>query len=330
MPSTVADVFAAAGLSPDHVVRWATPLPEPRQGVYVVSLTERTNSVADARPECPLSLDALEGLLAVRPELRVDGVRPSRADLAERLSRMWLGDEVIAYIGLAGTSLHDRVGAYYSTPLGARRPHAGGWPLKTLGVLRELWVHFAVCADPGDAEHRMLGAFQEGVSPSSLAMLHDPNLPLPFANLEWAKGQRKAHGISGAREPRKVAAPTATDGSRATASPATSPARSADARPRPRKVQAAGPLRSLRVTEKDIAAGRIRFPSSAKVAFPSEPGLVDIDLRGLRVTVRWHPHYDPDQERSGVLSVGREALAKRVAPDEVLAVVAVDGRTVLS
>lgn len=116
---------------------------------------------------------------------------------------MWLGDEVVVYIGLAGTSLRRRVGDYYKTPLGARPPHAGGWPLKTLSVLDQLRVHFAPCADPDDAEHAMLEAFQNAVSAGSRAALHDPTSPLPFANLEWGPGQRKRHGITGAREPPK-------------------------------------------------------------------------------------------------------------------------------
>jgi hypothetical protein len=66
------------------------------------------------------------------------------------------------------------VGDYYKTPLGARRPHAGGWPLKTLSILSELCVHYAPCADPNAAELTMLDAFIGGVSASSRAALRDP------------------------------------------------------------------------------------------------------------------------------------------------------------
>ncbi len=86
----------------------------------------------------------------------------------------------------------------------------------------------------------------------------------------------------------------------------------------------AGPLHSQEVSEKDIAAGRIRFPSSAKRAFPSERREVAVMLRGLPLMARWHPHYDDDRERSGVLSLGRKPLAGCVFAGEVLAV-SVDG-----
>ena len=192
MPTTVAQVFDAAGLTPDGVVLWRTPLPEAAHGVYVVALSEQTDSVAAARAECPLSTAAVRQLLDARPELRLDGHRPSTAQLVTRLASCWLADEVAVYIGLAGTSLADRVGAYYKTPLGARRPHAGGWPLKTLGVLDELWVHYAVCDDVDAAEQAMVDAFIARVSPSSRAAACDPGPPLPFANLELPGGAQAA------------------------------------------------------------------------------------------------------------------------------------------
>jgi hypothetical protein len=46
------------------------------------------------------------------------------------------------------------------------------------------------------------------------ALRAGPELPMPFANLEWTKGQRKRHGTTGAREP---ATPSASTTPRATA-----------------------------------------------------------------------------------------------------------------
>ena len=207
MPSTVAKLFSATRLQPEGVVRWGQQIPEPDAGVYAVALVKDVSTVAAALEHCPLSAEALDELLRVRPELRVDKVRPTRDELAARLTRMWPSDEVIIYVGLAGTSLHDRVGNYYSTPLGARRPHAGGWPLKTLEPLNHLYVHYARCADPDDAEKRMLEAFIDNVTPAVRAALVDPELPLPFANLELDRRHRKRHGITGAREPRKKRSP---------------------------------------------------------------------------------------------------------------------------
>ena len=132
MPSTVASVFGAAGLEPEGVVDWGIRASERGSGVYAVALTDRVDSLTEALPEPPLSPAAAEHLLAVRPELRVDGGRPRAAELCARIASFWLPDEVIVYIGLASRSVASRVSAYYKTPLGAKRPHAGGWFLKLL------------------------------------------------------------------------------------------------------------------------------------------------------------------------------------------------------
>ncbi len=307
-----------------------------------MSLTSNTASTADALPGCPLDPSAVAKLLRVRPELRLDGKRPTAAELADRLAGLWLSDETVVYIGLAGTSVQGRVNAYYRTPLGARSPHAGGWPVKTLSVLPSLFVHYAACADPAAAEQRMLDVFTSQVSPDTRAKLHDPEMPVPFANLEHGKGQRKRHGITGARAPRKPSAavvtadreterslaprPATTVGASVLA-PAANPA-ALEQRAAPTVVHA-GPMRSQRITEKDIQAGRVRFPSSAKPVFPSERTEVAIVLRGEQMTVPRHPHYGPDKERSGVLSVGRQRLAALVHSDDVLSVSTVNGRVAL-
>ena len=110
--------------------------------MYVVSLSAEVDRTAGF-PEAPLSSAAIQTLLKVRPKLTVDGGLPTATMLAERIGSFWLPDEGVLYVGLAGTSLRSRVSQYYKTPLGARRPHAGGWFLKTLANLDELFVRQA-------------------------------------------------------------------------------------------------------------------------------------------------------------------------------------------
>ncbi|WP_081288327.1 hypothetical protein [Mycobacterium asiaticum] len=169
-------------------------------GVYLVAIAEAPDNLA-TEPVCPVSAAAVQQLLDARPELLLDGRRPTADALADRLASMWLADETVLYIGLAGTSVARRVRQYYKTALGARKPHAGGWPLKTLANLDQLWVHYAPCASVDAAERAMLDTFVSGVSAPARAAVRDPDLPLPFANLTVPRGARKRHGISGAREP---------------------------------------------------------------------------------------------------------------------------------
>jgi hypothetical protein len=99
-------------------------------------------------------------------------------------------------IGRASRSVRKRVRAYYRTPVGAEKPHAGGWWLKTLTVLPELYVHFAATEDYIEAEKAMLREFTKRVSSKSKAALHDSERPMPFANRKDGDDLRKRHRIS--------------------------------------------------------------------------------------------------------------------------------------
>ena len=141
-------------------------------------------------------------LLGARSELRLHGTRPTADELATQIARFWLPDEPVLYIGLAGTSVATRVKQYFATPLGARSPHAGGWFLKTLSNLTRLHVHYAAANDTNMAEDQLIKAFVGSTSARSKEALADRERPFPFANLEWPRGVRKAHGITGARASR--------------------------------------------------------------------------------------------------------------------------------
>lgn len=388
MPSTVADIFTAAGASSAGVVCWATrparPAPSPRSsltadaldaqspatGIYVVALTDDQHSLdapvagtgATGDP-APISRSAVDELLAVRPELTLDGARPTPQQLAARLAEFWWPDEVVVYIGLAGPrakapragELANRVAEYYSTPLGANGPHAGGWPLKTLACLSELYVHYAYCDEVNKAEDACIGHFARHVSAETLAGLRDRVRVMPFANLEFPKGNAKNHGIRGARAPKRKRTAGATTTRRAAhgavpeASAATAAAATADANagaptsvhpsaapaaratphaPSPGSRAGAGAStstphhRSLRVTAKDIAAGQVRIGRGAtKTILPRESAPVRVRLHGRDLgECLWNPRYGPDKERSGILRVGRAAARELITPEEVLAV----------
>lgn len=83
----------------------------------------------------------------------------------------------------------------------------------------------------------------------------------------------------------------------------------------PRRAAAA---RTQRVTQADLAAGRIRLPRETKRFFPNERGTVEVVLRGERLAARYDPRTGPDRERSAVLTLEKQALARLVQPDERL------------
>lgn len=325
MPLTVADSFAAAGLEQQGPVRWGTPVPETAQGVYAVALTDDARSMDGALPRAPLDDATLAHLLQVRPELRVSLAQPDVEALAHRLRAFWLPDEVVLYIGLAGQPLRTRLRQYYRTSLGAKRPHAGGWWLKTLSVLDQLWVYWAATVDYATAEKAMLCAFADAVPTETRCQLLDDEADMPFANLRGWDDRIKAHGITGATgnlapaHSHEAAART-QDVARKAPAPRPAPPRPAPTR---------SDTTTQRITSKDFEAGRVRLPSRTKSLLPLRRRDIVVDVRGSDLRARWDPRIGPP-ERSGVLAFGRGKLDGLIEVDEVLELTAAaDGKVQL-
>jgi hypothetical protein len=337
VPSNVRTLLTAAGLSPTGAVSWGTPIANsangmPGTGVYVVALTADPDQTQPALATCPLSMQAVQQLLDVRPELTLDGQRPDAAALGARLAGFWCPDEVVLYIGRAGprrrvtiSELSDRVREYYDTRLGARSPHAGGWPLKTLRVLSDLHVHYVYCDNVEGRERQMLSAFADALSQKTRKALYDSTCVMPFANLEDADGRYKLHGIKRARAPRGERANRRSAGR--LPEPEFKPPEMPGVPAATAASSTTSDYRTQPVSFGDIERGTLRIPivGPTKKLFPRERGHVDIDLRGGRKTCRWHPHYDADQERSGVIGVGSALMRRRVTAGEQLRVEARGG-----
>jgi len=317
VPSSVNTLLSAAGLAPEGVVHWGEIVRSQGRGVYVVALAEDPHSLEGALTECPIAPERIAELHSVRPELTLDERRPSPEELAARIASFWLPDEVVLYIGKTDGALQNRVGQYYRTPLGARRPHSGGWFLKTLGNLDDLWVHYATTEEPVAAESSMLAQFMSEVSAQALRGHPDPELPIPFANLEVCEGshrRRRKHGIRNARGPiergRDFASTSREDvgaeqGKAAASNRASAPKVMGEVH------------RTQRVTTRDLENGQIRIPAATKPVFPSERKRLEIVLRGRLLT---DVLYRPSTTRSGILGIGRTALNEAVKADEVLEV----------
>jgi len=185
-----AQLLGAAGLMVDGPVVWGSPLRSRRPGVYLVELPE-------ARAEAPIHFDALAAWIDRVPTLRLDGARPTAHQLADRLRGFWLGQQPVLYIGRSNASLGGRLAAFYATPLGARRPHAGGNWVRTLSSLTSLRIWWAETDAAEEYEDALLATFAAAVSAEEAAALHDASVLLPFANLQTSTGERKRHGITG-------------------------------------------------------------------------------------------------------------------------------------
>lgn len=69
----------------------------------------------------------------------------------------------------------------------------------------------------------------------------------------------------------------------------------------------------------------MRVPQPSKRFFPDEQCRISITLRGVDLEdVRWDPRFGPDQERSGVIGIGKKAAAELVE-GEALVITRIDG-----
>ena len=198
-----AELLRSVGLMADGPVMWGRPVPSNRPGVYVIEWP-------DARSDAPIELTLVGKWLERLPALRLDGRRPTTRELAARLHDFWLPGQVVVYVGMTNGGLGARLSSLYHTPLGDRRPYAGGHWLKTLRGMDRARVWWAETNAPEEYEDALLGAFAGLVdaSPEAAPRLPDRTVVLPFANLQTATGTPKTHGVTGAAEPRPVEPPT--------------------------------------------------------------------------------------------------------------------------
>lgn len=302
--TSVAELFAHAEVSYAGVVAWGDQVPLNKPGVYVVS----TNSDPDQRhglADCPLDLAALDLLLEARPEAIVDSVAATPHALAHRLRAMWPAGQPVVYIGLAGTDVQRRVSQFYRTPLGARAPHAGGWPVKMLAP-QLLWVHYGPTDEPARAEAAMVDHFVAGISQETARALIDPTAPLPFANLTFPGGRRKSHGLRGFKASR--APKTRVEGLPQPAIPVNT------ARPddHPVPTMAAMVRYTQNVTPADLDKGQLRIPRASKPIFPKVKARIEVELDGDVYAASWDPKTEGDRERSGTLRVGKRILGRYI------------------
>lgn len=78
----------------------------------------------------------------------------------------------------------------------------------------------------------------------------------------------------------------------------------------------------LNVTDKDIQAGHIRVTREPKrePGFPQERSTLDINFGGNAMRVSWDPRSGPDQERSGLLRIGRAVAYRLITTPQTLVI----------
>ena len=197
-----AELLRSVGLMADGPSRGVVLCRSAGPGMYIVEWPEPLEAA-------PVELTLVGKWLERLPAMRMDGERPTSREVAARLHGFWLPNQTILYIGMTHASIGGRVGALYRTPLGDRKPHAGGHWLKTLRGLDRARIWWAQTPPPRSTRTPCSPRSPAGVdaSPEAAPRLADRAVILPFANLQTATDVRKAHGLTGAVEPAPPALP---------------------------------------------------------------------------------------------------------------------------
>ncbi|MCO4261484.1 hypothetical protein NG697_00765 [Pseudarthrobacter sp. MDT3-26] len=314
MTISVGELFEKSELHPAGVVIWGDQVPLDRPGVYVVASTPDVSDAVGRSGIYQPDFEALASLRTNCPSVTVDGAPATSEQLADRIGAFWIPESAVLYVGLAGTSVRNRLNQYYRTQIGQRAPHAGGWWLKTLDNLGELFVHYAATEAPKSAEARLLETFAAAVHPSLRRALHDSERIAPFANVQVQDGTLKRHGMAGYKLERVNSSTMLTPAVHAEV-PST-PA----AVPRPEnltdavKVGAAQETRieSQVITDKDRAGSNLRIPARSKFALPAVDGHLDVHYQGQRVEARWRVN----GSRSGTLGLGKTIMKSIGSPKD--------------
>lgn len=295
----VNQLFEYTGVQRGGAVPWGAKVPLDQPGVYVVATTPDGEDSAGFET-CPLDSSAIDKLIVARPEATVDGRAATAQTIGARLADMWVTGSSIIYIGLAGTNVRKRVQQFYSTAIGARTPHAGGWPVKMLDSTK-LWVHYGATNNPGGVELAMVQSYVSSLPDEVRVRLIDQHLPLPFANLAVPNGPRKRHGFAGVKEPR-----------------ITTPVKPGDpSKPAPVVADSVvvpegeimGKIRfTQNVTAGDIERGALRVPKVSKDIFPAEGAKIRVNVGSQWHVATWNPGIGVDKERSGTVYLGKGKL----------------------
>ena len=196
MPVTVKDIFNKVGLQPSEAIKWRSTLPTDENGVYIISLSANASRNIGIQKTCEINDAVFEKWKMFSPELNVSG-NLTKQIIKTELNKYWKPKENILYIGESSSKtngLSKRVSQFYIHQVGWKGPHTGGYWIKLLSKLEDLYVYHAVCKNPRDTEFKMLMYFIEQSTGKSFYELDGLGKHLPFANLKL--DFQKKHNIN--------------------------------------------------------------------------------------------------------------------------------------
>ena len=156
-------------------IKWGERIPCEKQGIYiVVTPNERKTNLTFNKDTINLWIEKVTNM-------KVGNEKPTYDNLTTELEPFWFSDEIILYVGKTSQPIQTRVNQYYQTEIGERKPHSGGYWIKTLAFLNDCLIYWVKCDNPEKIEEQILSFFHHHLSNKDISK---ESLVLPFANLE--------------------------------------------------------------------------------------------------------------------------------------------------
>ena len=188
MAISVKEIFSKIHLTPSHPVNWGEPIDAKFNGVYMISLSENSESKKDNKHPFILDEKVFSVWVKEAKGLSIgDNKVGNTNQLQDYLKTHWKEKENILYIGESSSktsSVQKRVHQFYTHKIGNHGPHSGGFWIKLLSCLNSCKVYFAECANPRDTEFKMIMHFAELYAKKSFYEMEEVALNFPFANLK--------------------------------------------------------------------------------------------------------------------------------------------------
>ncbi len=258
-PRSAVALLRSLDLMPDGPTRWGEPVRSRAPGVLLVEVPARLDAAR-------IDVTVVRAWIERVPGLRLDSERPTPTQLADRLAAFWLPQQTVVYVGRTAKTLSARAASLFATPLGDRRPHAGGHWLWTLLDRDQLRIWWAETASPEEYEDGLIDAIAADTDAGAAQRLGASGPILPWANLTAATGEAKHTGITGSllaeSDARAATSPRAAPGS--SAGRPVSPPRRAPGAASPRTPPRAASSRA-RVTSPKAAPRPANAPPAAQL-----------------------------------------------------------------
>jgi transcription elongation factor GreA len=171
------DLLRALELPIEGPILWGRQVVPSGPGVFIVELPA-------PQPKVSIDPNAIREWLDRVPELRLDGKRPTVAELQHRLATFWLPSQTILFIGSSAKSVAARLSGIYKTPLGERRPQSAAYWLKTLHDLKRARIWWSPTGEGELWEDALIDRFVKDAG------------ALPYGVLVSPSGEQRAHGIT--------------------------------------------------------------------------------------------------------------------------------------